>query len=48
MTTRSRLLFCFVLLGIVLGSVENTDASPITWTDEGSVQAAFTPPAIPA
>jgi hypothetical protein len=46
MTTRSRLLFCFVLLGIVLGSVENTDASPITWTYEGSV-LAFPPPVIP-
>src|SRR5262245_26637298 len=47
MTTRSGLLFCFVLLGIVLGSVENADASPITWTYEGSVIQRFPPPVIP-
>jgi PEP-CTERM motif len=48
MTTRSRLLFCFVLLGIVLGSVENADATPITWTYEGSVIGGFPqPPVIP-
>ena len=37
MTTRTRLLFCLVSLGIVLGSVANADASSITWTYEGSV-----------
>ena len=37
MTTRTRLLFCLVWLGIVLGSVANADASSITWTYEGSV-----------
>ena len=47
MITRTRLLFCFVLLSIVLGSVENADATPITWTYAGTVKA-FPPSVIPA
>ena len=37
MTTRSPLVFCLVSIGIVLGCVPTADASPITWTYEGSV-----------
>jgi len=48
MAARSCLRFCLLSLSIVLGSVANAGATPITWTYEGSlVQALPSVPPLP-